>query len=195
MTHEVEKELLDFDDFRPDATPRLPPVLGIEVRVARPSYHNVRLTAVHHATEHSSKAARMIRIAHYDNRLQLPLIAPFWKDRAFVLSTGHGSRDFLDSGDSQESQLSNDAGNGRFVRQTSAHELAVRRRWMVGENGDALSDALVHEVGRLQDTCVACIDGDHDPVRSAKRVVGHQHPARGAQDGLTTGQQHHQEDP
>jgi hypothetical protein len=56
VQQDVEQELLELDDFRPNTAARLPPSVWVKARVARGSNHDTCRVAFHYSIEHAAQS-------------------------------------------------------------------------------------------------------------------------------------------
>ena len=96
MQNGIEHELLQLDDFCPDADARFPPSVRVETRVARRLNRDPCRMAFHDPIEHAPQSSRVVPCGHKHNRSELMLVTPGRKHLAFTLGADVGSGDFHD---------------------------------------------------------------------------------------------------
>ena len=84
MQHDIEQELLELDDFCPDAAASFPPAIGVKTRVALRLNRDTCRMAFHDSVEHSLQSSRVILSSHHDNGSELMLVAPWRKHLTFT---------------------------------------------------------------------------------------------------------------
>ena len=76
MQHDIEQELLELDDFCPDAAASFPPAIGVKTRVALRLNRDTCRMAFHDSVEHSLQSSRMILSGHDHNGSELMVVTP-----------------------------------------------------------------------------------------------------------------------
>lgn len=159
MKQDVEHQLFQLDDFRSDAAPLPPPVVGIEFRVVcRPDKDN-RGPSLHRTMERPAQTAGMVRIGDDDHRAQLIAFAPAGEGAAFVRRSVYGSRDPLDLFDTHGSELARRAVGLAFVRNAAPPELEFPFPGRIREEADPPRDPAPNQIGGLENAGIAGVDG------------------------------------
>jgi hypothetical protein len=191
VTHDVEQQLLELDDFGSGACSRLPPSVGVEPGVVRESNRDSRPVTLHRTTEDSPETPRVVRRAHHHHGTEHVLIAPAGKQPTFVLGSGYTARHLPDVHDAKRLELSNGSCSRIIVREAPADELAIDFVRGVGKHRDTRGDTAAHQVGRFQHPGAAGINRHDDDVGWLERIIDNEGPAGGPQnrcpDGARTG--------
>src|SRR5438094_975889 len=113
---------------------RIPPSIGIELRMAAAANCHFGSVAFHGAAKRSTEAACVIGSAYHNDGVKPLLIAPSSKYWAFVLCAGYVNGYLLDTHKSQSSQFSDISVGSIFEWNAATGELSFRRIPSVGEN-------------------------------------------------------------
>jgi len=175
---------LQLHERRPGALPCLPPVIGIEWRVA--SGTNARFgVPFHETTKQAAEASRMICHAHHDYRAESAFVAPTGKDPGFVVGADDGPRDLLGGSNSERLELPNRPRTCILVRYPSSDELLINGVRRIGEHRDSGSNAGLDEVGSFEHSCSIRIARHDNDVGTLDRITGDQRPPRCSQKRLS----------
>src|SRR6516165_11994465 len=107
MQHDIEQELLELDDFCPDAAASFPPAIGVKTRVALRLNRDTCRMAFHDSIEHSPHSSRVVPSGYEHNRSELVPITPWGEHLAFTFGSGVGSGDLHDILHAKRPQLAN----------------------------------------------------------------------------------------
>src|SRR6516165_5168349 len=146
MQHDIEQELLELDDFCPDAAASFPPAIGVKTRVALGSNRDTCRMAFHDSVEHSPQSSRVVPSGHEHNGLEPMLVAPWRKHLGFTFGSNVGSGDLHDIRHAKPPQLANLPCTRILVREPPADELVVFSTRRVGKNRNSRRDAALHEI-------------------------------------------------
>src|SRR5450631_2324185 len=104
MHHEIEHELLEFNDFCPDAGARLPPMVRGESRIVLGFNHDTRRMSLDVAIEHAPYSPGMVLGRHEHDGTDRILVGPWRKN--FTLASGPRfiSGNLHDIGDAKPSE-------------------------------------------------------------------------------------------
>ena len=87
VPQKVEQQLLEFEDFCPDAGATFPPSIRVKTRVARGSNRDLRRVAFHVSVEHAPHAPRVILTGHHDHGPEMLLVRPLRKHLTFTFGS------------------------------------------------------------------------------------------------------------
>src|SRR5262245_29202333 len=185
MADQVEGQLLELDQLRADAVSGMPPVIRVEVRVARgPDGHPHRL-ASHGAVELPAQPSRMITRAHHDYRPNRMLAAPIGKHTNLGSRPCPRPRYALYIAYAEHPELPDLRGGSVLVRNAPFQKLLIDSVWRVGEHGHSRGQTPSEQIDCLQHAGRPCLTADHDDVGRFDGLIDDQGPSRGSQNRLS----------
>lgn len=177
MQNDIEHELLELNDFCPNAAARFPPSVRIKTRVAFSLNRDARRMAFHFSIEYPAYSSGVVFSCHEHNGPELLLVAPWRKNLTLTFGSSFGSGNLHDIGHAEPSELPDLPCRQILVREPAADELEIFSTRRVRKDRNSRRDAAMHEVRRLQRPRAAGIRRYRDDVGSRNRLVDDKHPS------------------